>query len=115
MSAGTRLCVAVLELGSLSVPGSEIAISQSRGAQPRPDFDIRDRREAVSPRVTAEPSARGAAAERRRLRFNRDSGSVRTLDNPGLAISTVSSALPSGDSSSATPAASGSIDVTSRR
>ena len=92
MSAGTRLCVAVLAAGLISVPGSQIAVTQSRGAQPHPDFDIRDRRAAVSPRVTAEPSARGAAAERRRLRFNRESGSVRMLDNPGLAISTVSGA-----------------------
>jgi subtilase family serine protease len=84
MSAGTRLCVAVLAAGLISVPGSQIAISQSRGTQPRPDFDIRERREAVPPRLSSEPGARGD--ERRGMRFNRDSGSARLLDRPGLSI-----------------------------
>ena len=85
MSAGSRLCVALLAAGLVSVPGARIANTQSRAPESRPDFDIRDSRAAAPPRVSPDTSD-PPTADRRGLRLNRDSGTVRVLAAPGLSI-----------------------------
>ena len=83
MSRGTRLFVAFTAAALISVPAIPTAVSQSGGSA-RPDFDIREGRPAVAPRVTPEQRLPQDAGTRP-LRFNRESGTVRVLDEPALA------------------------------
>lgn len=76
---GSRLAIVLIAAAVVASPAARTAPAQSPAGQPRPDFDIRDGRPAVPALVAAEPQAAGA-----RHRVNRESGSVRVLDEPGI-------------------------------
>ena len=80
--AGTRLCVAALAAGLISIPGARTTQTQTRAPHPQPDYDVRDTHAAARPLVTLDPSD----GRHGRARINRESGSVRVLHEPDLAL-----------------------------
>lgn len=83
----TRLALGLLAAALIGLPVAPSAAPQTGGQGSRPDFDIRDGRPAVPARATVDDAARdrgqGTGRERRR-RLNRESGSVRVLEDVGL-------------------------------
>ena len=76
----------LLALALVSVPAQPISARQAPGAA---DFDIRDIRPPASPRPAG---ARTVGASPGRLRVNRESGTLRVVDAPGLSIAAAADA-----------------------
>ena len=84
MTTGPRLGVVLLAafLGAPAIPG---AVQPLRGPDPRPDYDVRAAHPSAPRREVSvahsQPSRRGG-----RVRLNPETGTVRMLEDPGLAI-----------------------------
>jgi hypothetical protein len=86
---GWPIALSLAAVAAVSIPARPNAARQTRQEQRRtPDFDIRDTLPAAAPR--GRPAARSAD---QRERVDRDSGSVRVLDRPGLAVDARSESL----------------------
>ena len=73
--------VAFATVSTPAVPDARQTIPEHRR---KADFDIRDTHPAAPPRLTPRASSRGGAPQRDRL--NRDSGSLRVLEQSGLTL-----------------------------
>ena len=82
-----RLALGVLAATILVLPASPTASPQAGGraqGPPREDYDIRENRPAVARRDADESPGASSAGKRRGRRVNKESGTVRVLDRPGL-------------------------------
>ena len=85
MSSGVRLSLALVATALIGMPVAPTAAPQAPMQRSHSDFDIRDGRPAAPRRATADDGRPGAQSRRERpTRVNRESGSVRVLDHPGL-------------------------------
>ena len=81
---GWPVALSLVALATVSTP----AVPHARQTRPehlrKADFDIRDTQPAAPSRLTPRASSRGGAPQRDRL--NRESGSLRVLEQPGLTL-----------------------------
>ena len=81
---GWPVALSLVAFATVSTP----AVPDARQTRPehrrKADFDIRDTHPAAPPRLTPRASSRGGAPQRDRL--NRDSGSLRVLEQSGLTL-----------------------------
>ena len=79
-----RLGLALLGAALIGMPVAPHAATQSVSQQSRPDFDIRETRPAVERRAATDDASQPGQGRSRGPRVNRESGSVRVLERPGL-------------------------------
>lgn len=88
MRAPLRLGLALIGTALIGFPITPAAAPQAGARESRPDFDIRDTRPAAARRATGDTAG---GARDVRVRVDRDSGSVKVLQRPGLTTPRTSS------------------------
>lgn len=91
MMSWPRLGVVLLAAAILGSPATPGAVQSGLPPQARPDYDVRDGRAAAPPRAGVDVARQQRPARPRRgVRVNPETGTIRSLDNPGISLSRAS-------------------------